>query len=292
MGHARYSTSEKLLRNFTSRLYNKSVEDIFVQQRKKVIHDSMSPANIDKRECRDSETHPNSLPIVLTLDVTGSMGQIPHELIKDGLPTLMGSLIQNGAKDASLLFLAVGDHECDSYPLQVGQFESGDKELDLWLERTYIEGGGGGNTGESYLLSWYFAANHTVTDAFEKRKEKGFLFTVGDEPCLNALPISVRKEIMQSTAKGQCTSAQELLDEAKKMYNVYHLHIMQGSAGQRSLSYWKELLGNNCIKVEDYRDVPKVISKIITGKNNVIDLSKEKEEAENKSKDREEVEIL
>jgi hypothetical protein len=283
MGHADYDVGAKLYTNYRSAVYTKSVDQIFTQQKLRQIHDSMSPLNLDKRECRDSENHPNSLPIILSLDVTGSMGHIPHDLIKDSLPTLMGSLIQNGSKDASLLFMAVGDHECDHYPLQVGQFESGDKELDLWLTRTYIEGGGGGNSGESYLLAWYIAANHTATDAFEKRKQKGFLFTVGDEPCLKALPKSVREEIMGKTARGQASGAEELLEAAQKMYNVYHLHIMQGSAGRNSLGFWKTLLGQKCIQVDNYTDLPKVISKIVTGSDEIIDLTKIKEEAKEKA---------
>ena len=33
------------------------------------------------RECRDSEEHPETLPIIIALDVTGSMGTVPHKLI-------------------------------------------------------------------------------------------------------------------------------------------------------------------------------------------------------------------
>jgi hypothetical protein len=267
MGHSTYSCDDRLARSADLGYHTKSVADIFTQQKERKIHDSMSPRNIDKRECRDSEAHPNTVPIILQLDLTGSMGSIPHDLIKDGLPTLMGDLVQNGVPDASLLFLGVGDHECDSYPLQVGQFESGDAELDMWLTRTYIEGGGGGNAGESYLLSWYFAANHTVTDSFEKRNKKGFLFTIGDEPCLNNLPKSAKTEIMGDTARGQVTTAEELLKESQKTYNVYHLHVLQGSAGIRSLNYWKELLGQNCIEISDYREIAKTVAKIV--KDNV-----------------------
>lgn len=267
MGHTSYCVEDRLMRSASLGYHTKSVDEIFTQQKERRIHDSMSPRNIDKRECRDSENHPNTVPIILALDTTGSMGSIPHELVKDGLPTLMGDLTQNGVEDASLLFLGVGDHECDSGPLQVGQFESGDKELDLWLTRTWIEGGGGGNAGESYLLAWYLAANHTVTDALEKRNKKGFLFTCGDEPCLKNLPKSVIKEIMGDTARGQIATAEELLAEAQKTYNVYHLHVLQGSAGTRSLSYWKELLGQNCIEVNNYKEIPKIIAKIV--KDNV-----------------------
>jgi hypothetical protein len=72
-----------------------------------------------------------------------------------------------------------------------------------------------GNAGESYLLAWYFAAFHTRTDAFEKRNQKGILFTVGDEPCLKVLPASAIREIMGT---GQQTYTHyELLEEAQKI---------------------------------------------------------------------------
>src|SRR5690606_5631209 len=96
----------------------------------------------------------------------------------------------------SVLFLAIGDHETDSAPLQVGQFESGDAELDLWLTRTWLEGKGGANSGESYLLAWYFASKFTKLDSLDKRGQKGFLFTIGDEPGLSILPKRAINEIM------------------------------------------------------------------------------------------------
>lgn len=148
MGSTSYSFSDRSFRAKSSGYYDKQADDVFQQNRKHMIHESMDPKKITLRECRDSETHPFTVPIVLTLDVTGSMRDIPKDLVKDGLPTLMSKMIQNGVEDASLLFMAVGDHECDQAPLQVGQFESGDAELDLWLTRTWLEGGGGSNSGK------------------------------------------------------------------------------------------------------------------------------------------------
>jgi hypothetical protein len=244
----------------------KSRDAIFTQNVERRIHDEMNPNGILFRESRDSEAHPNAIPIQLYLDVTGSMGHIPHEMIKDGLPTLMGTLIQNGVPDAALMFGAIGDHEADRCPLQIGQFESGDAELDMWLTRSYLEGGGGGNAGESYLLAWYFAAHHVKTDAFEKRHRKGYLFTIGDEPCLRSLPASAIRGIMGDTGVGEGRyTMEELLSLAQEKNHVYHIHV--NHRGRRCDSAWKELLGDHLIEIEDHRTVSRVISEIILSEN-------------------------
>lgn len=261
MGGTRYNLSDRSLRAKASGYSSKSVDDIFTQNKERKAHASMNPNGVTFREARDSEVHPNSFPVILGLDVTGSMGHIPHELVKEGLPKLMGGIIEEGMPDAALLFMGIGDHECDGYPLQVGQFESGDKELDMWLTRTYIESGGGGNAGESYLLAWYFAAFHTQTDAFEKRGQKGLLFTVGDEPNLKTLPASAIKEIMGA---GEHTYTDlELLNEAKKRYDVYHISVLHSSRAESAEIGWKQILGDNCISVRDYKTIPDVIKAIV-----------------------------
>lgn len=262
MGHSSYSNSDRETRSFSMGFKTKSVNEIFQQNVEKNMHKDMDPKGVLYRECRDSEAHPLATPIQFYLDVTGSMGHIPHQMIKEGLPTLMGTLIQNGVKDASLMFGAIGDHECDHCPLQIAQFESGDAELDMWLTRSYLEGGGGGNSGESYLLAWYFAANHIKTDAWEKRKTKGFVFTIGDEPCLKNLPVSAIKSIMGNTAQGQSTfSAQELLAAAQEQNHVFHIHLNHG--GRSCDANWKQMLGANLIEISDHNQVSKVVSDTI-----------------------------
>lgn len=261
MGYGTYSVSARTFRADTAGYATKGRDEIFKQNREHRIHKDMNPNGVVLREACDSEAHPNVTPIQLYLDVTGSMGHIPHEMIKSGLPTLIGKLIQNGVPDVALMFGAIGDHECDQAPLQVGQFESGDAEMDMWLERVWLEGNGGGNAGESYLLAWYFAANHTRTDAFDKRGKKGFVFTIGDEPCLPNLPASATREIMGSTAVGQGTiSAPELLDKAREKNHVFHIHVNHGRSVPPA---WKQLLGDNLIEIHDYNNVPLAISEII-----------------------------
>jgi hypothetical protein len=242
--------------------YTKSSTEIFTS---KQINNAMNPHGVVVRESRDSKEHPNSLAICLALDVTGSMGTIPHHLVKDGLPTIMEKIMQKGIKDPQLLFLGIGDHECDRSPLQVGQFESSDELLDKWLTTIYLEGGGGGNDGESYLLAWYFAGYRTAIDCFEKRKQKGFLFTIGDEPCLKEVPKHSINEIM-GDGQYENFTAHALLEKAQTMYNVYHILVKQTSAGSRpqTLAGWRQIISDNLIIADRYEDIPELIaSKII-----------------------------
>ncbi|CAK8714790.1 von Willebrand factor type A domain-containing protein [Candidatus Electrothrix laxa] len=261
MGMGSYSLDNRAARSEAEGYSSRSLREIFSQRN---INRAMNPNGVKLRESRDSEEHPESVAIILGLDVTGSMGSIPYHLVQEGLPKIMGRIIQSGTKDPQLMFLALGDHEYDQSPLQVGQFESSDELLDKWLTNVYLEGGGGGNTGESYLLAWYFAAFHTSTDCFEKRKKKGFLFTIGDEPTLPDIPANDLRIIM---GDGQYASYQAatLLDKARESYHVYHLHIKQTYAGnmQETMDGWKQLLGDHLIILENHEEVSTVIPEII-----------------------------
>lgn len=260
MGYGSYSMESRVARAASEGYETKSIHEIFQQQR---IYREMDPHGVIIRESRDSEEHPNSVAIILALDETGSMGRIPHALIKTGLPTIMSSIIEAGIPDPQLLFLGIGDHKVDSAPLQVSQFESSDSLLDHWLTKVYLEGNGGGNGGESYSLAHYFAAYHTSIDCFEKRGQKGLLFTIGDEPTFREYPGYVIKGLMGTSEAGNYTAA-ELLAKAQETYHVFHLHVKEGSNGTRQevMGGWKELLGDNLIIIEDSRDIPKIIARI------------------------------
>lgn len=277
-----YSLDERSTRSEKLGYKTKSVNEIFSQRS---INDAMSPHGIMDRESRDSEEHPNTVSIVLALDVTGSMGSIPHHLVQEGLPHIMGKIIQSGIKDPQLLFLAIGDHECDRSPLQVGQFESSDELLDKWLTDVYLEGGGGANDGESYLLAWYFAGLHTSLDCFDKRQKKGYLFTIGDEPTLPDIPIRALEKIM---GKGQYKNyhASVLLDKARELYHVYHLHIKQTAAGreQRTMDGWKQLMGDNLIIVDRHEDISKIIPQIVSKNSGILETPQGSSEKETTSR--------
>ena len=261
MGFGSYSVSDRSERS-TSRGYaTKSAHEIFTQRS---INNAMNPNGVRLRESRDSEEHPSSVPIIVALDVTGSMGSVPHHLVKEGLPKMMSGIMQAGIPDPQVLFLAIGDHECDRSPLQVGQFESNDELLDKWLTDVFLEGGGGGNAGESYFLAWYFAAQRTAHDAFDKRGQKGFLFTIGDEPTLKSLPKNVVREIMGDGQYDDYTAA-SLLDAAREKYHVYHLHIRETHSGSRKevMEGWRQLMQDNLVIVDRKEDVSRIIAEII-----------------------------
>lgn len=261
MGGGVYSSSLRSHRATSLGYSTASTNEIF---KSKSINNAMDPHGVLVRESRDSEEHPKSLAVILGLDVTGSMGSVPHFLVKQGLPSIMEKIIASGCADPQLLFLGLGDHVCDQAPLQVGQFESSDELLDKWLTSVYLEGGGGPNEGESYLLAWYFAAQHTSIDCLEKRGNKGILFTIGDEPTLKEISAINLKKIM---GEGQYsnTSACELLDKAREKYHVYHIHVKQTSSGSRQkvIDDWKQLMGDNLIVVERSEHIAEKIAEIV-----------------------------
>jgi len=258
MGGGTYCSTVRLARATDLGYFDKPSSEIFTQRS---INNAMSPYNITTRESRDSKEHPNSLAIVLALDTTGSMGSIPNALVKNGLPAIVSNIIQKGITDPQILFMGVGDHEVDSAPLQVGQFESSDELLDKWLTTVYLEGGGGGNAGESYLLAWYFAGFKTSIDCFEKRKQKGFLFTIGDEPTLSDISVNAIKKIM-GDGQYQTFTALELLDKARESYHVFHVHLKETGSGSRQyvIDGWKQLMQDSLIIAERHDQVANLIA--------------------------------
>ena len=238
-----------------------SADDIFTNNRSGRADDKMLPKGIKFRESRDSDEHPNSLSIAVFLDETGSMGRIPEILVREKLGALMNTLIDHGVADPQILFGGVGDHHSDQYPLQVGQFESGTAELDQWLTSIYLEGNGGGQNRESYTLAWLLAARHTSCDCFEKRGQKAFLFTIGDEAAWDVLQAKALQAIMGYSQAEDLTD-QQLLEEARRTYHVFHIHVNEGSYRDdpNVLGYWKKMLGERLIVLNDYNAIAETIA--------------------------------
>jgi hypothetical protein len=278
MGHGGYDQKTRTLRASALGYDTKSAREIFSHE----IDRDMHSLNVKLRESRDSEEHPLSVAIIIALDVTGSMGHIPHDLVKKGLPAMIDNIIKAGIAHPQVLFLAVGDHFKDHYPLQIGQFESSDELLDKWLTKIYLEGGGGGNGGESYSLAHYFAAYHTAIDCFEKRGQKGFLITIGDEANhKNYAGRSIQGIMGAGEYPDNYTSA-ELVAKAKEKYHVFHLEMNRGHHDDYNTKSWQPLVGERLIEVADHENIPQVIADLIsqnvspaTGISSVVTTEKE-----------------
>jgi hypothetical protein len=259
MGHS--SWSNDAYKHLRANYSTKSTSQVFGNNS---IDKDMSPRGVSFRESRDSVEHPESLAICVFLDETGSMGSIPEMLVRHKLGNLMNTLIAHGVPDAHVLFGGIGDQYSDRSPLQVGQFEAGTDELNKWLTKIYLEGNGGGQSMESYSLAWLFSARHTSIDCFEKRNQKGFLFTIGDEGVHQVLERDFLANLLGYSFYEDIT-AEQLLAEAQRMYHVFHLHVTETSTGGSGfiIDGWRKLLQERLIIVEDYNNIAEIIASTV-----------------------------
>ncbi len=242
------------------------------------IHESLDPKKMVNgiRESRDSAEHPNSIPIAIGLDQTGSMMNVPKGVIQK-MPSLMGTLVKNGLDDTQILFSAVGDYFSDQFPFQVGQFES-DNKMDDNLRNVILEGNGGGNNCESYSLFLYFLARCTVTDAFEKRGEKGYAFLIEDEP----YPASVTKKeilgVFGQTIEADIPFAQ-IVAEAQEKWNIFIIRPAETSYGKNKgvTDSWKALFPERVICIDSVESICETIALAVAAGEG-IDLDKIEED--------------
>jgi hypothetical protein len=224
---------------------------------------AIKPVNIDMRESRDSIDHPNATPVIVGLDVTGSMGMIAAAIAKEGLGIVFKELLtRKPISDPQVMAMAIGDANCDRVPLQVTQFES-DMRITEQLLELFLEGGGGGNSFESYNLPWAFAGRKIATDAFEKRGKKGYLFTVGDENAPKDLTLEQLKQFVDPEAT-QAIGNAELLEAAGKQFHIFHLIVAEGDHASRYgvdsvKATWTPLLGQRVLVLDDYKKLAEVI---------------------------------
>lgn len=238
----------------------------------KKAHDALNPFGLKMRESRDSVAHPTSLAIAVFFDVTGSMGQIPITL-QTKLAGLMNLLVSKGyVEHPQILFGAIGDATCDSVPLQIGQFESG-LEMDDDLTRVFIEGGGGGQHTETYELAHYLAARHTAIDCFEKRSQKGYLFTIGDEAPYDVVRRAHIKTLIGTDLQADI-SLEDIIAEAQQRYHVFHIIAEQGAYPHDAAieKAWTSRLGQHVLKLEDSDNVAELIALTIGLSEGTVDL--------------------
>ena len=264
MGRGSYTASDwsrlKNSRNITS---DASASQIF---QKHSVDERFDPRFVNVRESCDSEDSPEATPVIIGFDVTGSMGYLAEELAKNSLNATVTNLLEKQpVTNPHILCAAIGDSKSDMGPLQVTQFEAdiriAEQLLDLWLE-----GRDGGNGGESYHLLWYFAAQHTRTDCFEKRGKKGFLFTIGDEPCHMELTKDEIKRVFDDDVEQEVYSSQDLFAMASEKYEVFHIFLDRYPERSREvLINWDKIVGHRYVvlKPDDVEYIPQLITTIM-----------------------------
>ena len=268
MGYGYYTTAASCnykTRTFgtadTVTLSNMSAQSVYKARR---LDPALDPLN-KRRVCADSKDHPNSLPIILGLDCTGSMGHAATATLAK-MDETMEELYKTN-KDVEFCVMGIGDFYCDDAPLQVSQFESDIRILEqsaaLWLEF-----GGGGNAYESYTGPWYFGTYRCDCDCW-KRGKKGILITCGDEGMNPFINPDKLRDVIGGELEGPTDTA-ELYKEASKKWDIYHIAITDQSCYSRYKDKieetWRPLLGDHLI-IAASDELPQVISSIVNNAN-------------------------
>lgn len=271
---ASYSTSVGRTYDYATRSVtgSYSAQEMFTSRK---LADELNPK--DKiRECRNSEDHPHSKPVILALDVTGSMGDASVRVAKS-LNNIMEDLYKN-IEDVEFMMMGIGDLDYDCAPIQASQFES-DIRIASQLDKLYFEGGGGGNAFESYTAAWYFGLYHTYLDCL-KDGRKGTIITLGDEPLNPYLPGDILVRTLGGAVKQNETNTKRLYELAAKRFNIYHICIEDNATSYRyyedrifdstNPNSWLSVLGGDNICVSTIEALPQTISKLVQRSNSGI----------------------
>lgn len=249
----RVSASGDILGNF-------SAQDMFKSRH---LADVLDPYGV-VRECCDSEEHPETVPVILALDVTGSMGSAAVEVAKR-LNTVMTKLYDQ-TKDVEFMIMGIGDLAYDRAPIQASQFES-DIRIAEQLDQLYFEGGGGGNGFESYTAAWYFALNNTRLDCHSRGK-KGLIITMGDEPLNPYLP-KAPLEASLGVSNEKDIETRELYKEVTEKFEVYHLAVIDPRSNgarfvEKIMKSFGEYLDNEHLRKVNLNNITPTIINIVT----------------------------
>lgn len=238
-----------------------TAQDLFKARR---IQPELNPYQV-VRECCDTEEHPNTVPVILALDVTGSMGSGAAEVAKK-LNEVMTKLFDKVA-DVEFLVMGIGDLAYDKAPIQASQYES-DVRIAEQLDKVYFERGGGGNSYESYTAAWYFGLRHTSLDCW-KRGKKGIIITMGDESLNPYLPARALSRVTGDSLEGDIETS-NLYKQATEKFDIYHLAV-----DDRSTSYtwyaddikksFGRYLDSEHLKVVGLNDITSTIVNIVSG---------------------------
>lgn len=238
-----------------------SAQEMFKSHR---LDETLNPYNVI-RECCDSEEHPNTVPVILALDVTGSMGKSSVEVAKK-LNVVMTELY-NKVKDVEFMIMAIGDLAYDDSPIQASQFES-DIRIAEQLDKVYFEAGGGGNSFESYTAAWYFGARHTKLDCWNRGK-KGLIITIGDELINPYLPKKELSNVLGDNLQ-DVINTKDLFNEVSEKYELYHLNVSDTYSGKNAcnIESFAKYIGENHVRNINVNNIAESIIDIVTNHAN------------------------
>jgi hypothetical protein len=210
----------------------------------KYLNEKLNPKNV-LRECLDSDEHPNTVPVILALDVTGSMGDAAVEVAKD-INVVMTRLFKD-VKDIEFMIMGIGDLACDDAPIQISQFES-DIRIAEQMDQVYFEYGGGGNAYESYTAAWYMGSRHTKLDCLQKRGKRGIIITLGDEQLNPYLPKSALARATGDNLQSDIET-KDLFEEASEKFDIYHIDVDHSRYRDSDIDRsWRKYLDENHYK--------------------------------------------
>lgn len=181
----------------------------------------LDPRKFKVRECCNNDEHPNTIPVILALDVTGSMGDACKETAA-ALGTIITNLYSK-YKDVEICVMGIGDLAYDDAPIQMSQYES-DVRIAESLDKVYIEFGGGGNKYESYTAAWYMGLYRTKLDCYDKQGRKGIIITMGDEPLNPYLPFEKLNNAAGCTEQVD-VETDALYEAASKKFDIFHIAV-------------------------------------------------------------------
>lgn len=232
------------------------------------------------RECCDSDEHPATIPVILALDVTGSMGSAAAEVAKK-LNEIMTKLYDQ-VNDVEFMVMGIGDLAYDNAPVQASQYES-DIKIAEQLDKVFFEGGGGGNGFESYTAAWYMGLYHTKLDCWDRGK-KGIIITMGDEPMNPYLPRTGVNAVFGDHIEAD-VETKDLYSKVIKKFDVYHLAVDDRHSSYRYFSddidrTWSKYLDSDHFKVVTLENLAGTITDIIanTSSNETVIVNEKTDE--------------
>ena len=243
MGHGSYSAADwSRLKNSKGISESSTANDIFSGNK---ANEKYLPRFIRVRESRDSEDSPESTPIIIGFDSTGSMGYLAAEIAKNSLNKTATMILEKRPVTDPHIMCAAFTSPSYNLSMQVTQFEADIRVVEQLLDFVLA----GGNMYSYDALVWYFALKHTSTDCYEKRRKKGFLFCIDDEVGDNGgIVILSGKAIAQTFGdeNEKDYKTKELAALVSEKYEVFH--IVTGSRTEKSLKTWEPLLpGRNAV---------------------------------------------